>query len=358
MDEIRSNFEKFITGIKIPEDLSTQEESKIVSSIYAYTKEITPQNLYRYRTCSDNHIQALKNDKLLLTKPIKFNDPYDALLYINKERIINEIVNSNTEKSYNHFEKLLNDPDFKEQEIARMGEGFVNAMLQNWTDNGKVKKLSPFQIGLAKKSHIERVNQIVDLAIKALKQSSLVACFSEDINSILMWSHYSLNHTGFSLCYDFKSLFNIDIGLGSTRGSEFVDKKIFPVIYSDKRLDATYYAEFHFMDDLYRRMGIPFPYPFYDKLFYYKCLLYKSTDWSYEKEWRIIKQTNLNIEDDKPDYIFIDNIKPKEIYLGSQIGQDDRKKLLDIAKEKNIDVFQMILNSSEHNYKLSKEKIQ
>ena len=85
--------------------------------------------------------------------------------------------------------------------------------------------------------------------------------------------------------------------------------------------------------------------------------MFKSLDWSYEKEWRIIKQTNLNYEDNKPDFEYITKIRPKEIYLGSQISKDNKEKLIKIGKDKNIDVYQMKIEVFSKEYKLSSEKI-
>ncbi len=343
-------------SIEIPENLPFHEESKKVSEIFDYSKNITPINLYRYRNCSEHHIDAFANDKLLLTKPTKFNDPYDALLYINKKEILNKLVNTDVEAAYKHLEKLLHDPIFKQSEIKKMGSEFVESMIMNWTIDGKAVRLSKEELEEASKGHLTRMNLIIELSIKSLKQSSLVACFSENIDSILMWSHYSANHTGFAVNYDFKNLYTIDVGL-EKKGSEFLDKKLFPVIYSDERLNATYFAEFNFIYDTYMRMGVKFDYHFYDKLFYYKYLLYKSKNWEYEKEWRIIKQTTLEIDDGKPDFIYIDNIRPKQIYLGKEISDFDKSRLIKIAEKKNIEVFQMEIDYSEIEYKLTAKKI-
>ena len=37
--------------------------------------------LVRYRTISENNLNALKEDRLYYSTPANFNDPYDTLLY-------------------------------------------------------------------------------------------------------------------------------------------------------------------------------------------------------------------------------------------------------------------------------------
>ena len=85
--------------------------------------------------------------------------------------------------------------------------------------------------------------------------------------------------------------------------------------------------------------------------------MFKSLDWSYEKEWRIIKQTNLNYDDNKPNIEFIDNITPKEILLGTNVSEENKKKLKNISKEKNIPIYQMKLETFNKEYKLTKEDV-
>ncbi len=103
-----------------------------------------------------------------------------------------------------------------------------------------------------------------------------VLCVSEDIKSILMWSHYSTCHTGFALEYDFEKY------------SEYQLKKnesvILPVLYSKERVDITN----SIIDDI--KNGIKKNYKYKkDDLYWVKALSCKNKDWDYEKEWRFVK---------------------------------------------------------------------
>jgi len=344
----------YLLNKTIPSDLTTREESYIVSEIFKNCWDNTPENLYRYRACNEYSFDALENDKFLLTKPTMFNDPYDSLLFVDKQALIDIITNSENKDS-SLIDRLNNDLEFRNSQIELLGQEFVSYHLQS--PGFKDSQEEAFFNELSDKIHTKLIDNITEESIKSLKQSSLVGCLSENINSVLMWSHYAQNHQGFALNYNFKARYSIETGIPGVKATEFADKKLFPVKYIDERYDATSYLEFNFLYNIHLQLGIKFNQPFFDKLFYYKYLLFKSTDWSYEKEWRIIKQTNLNYDDGKSNFDFIENICPKEIYLGAHITEENKEKLLVIAKSKKIDVFQMKIDYFSKYYKLSKDKI-
>lgn len=68
------------------------QEDEIVGEIFDGCWGITPTNLYSYLPCNQYKFNALEQDKFLLTKPTLFNDPYDSLLFINREQIINMLI--------------------------------------------------------------------------------------------------------------------------------------------------------------------------------------------------------------------------------------------------------------------------
>lgn len=71
--------------------------------------------------------------------------------------------------------------------------------------------------------------------------------------------------------------------------------------------------------------------------------LNKSNDWRYEKEWRYVFPYK-NIENKN---IYLPVPKPKAIYLGAMIEKDNSEKIIEIGKERNIDVYKMNRKVSE-----------
>lgn len=137
--------------------------------------------------------------------------------------------------------------------------------------------------------------------IKTVRSTFRVSCFSQKNDSILMWSHYANSHKGFCLEYDFKML------------KELITLPL-PVKYSN---------------DL--------PNDIDDKL---KLIFTKSKEWSYEEEWRLVKPAEKCVSQSNI-------ISPIAIYLGINMDEQIKKSIMDMAKGKNIKIYQMYLNQNE-----------
>ena len=143
-----------------------------------------------------------------------------------------------------------------------------------------------------------------------LKDSYRISCFSETPCSNLMWGHYSDKHTGFCLEYDVDKL-----------TEKF--KLIMPVIYTEKPFDAS---------DIIDMRGIS------DEFAEICPALFKSKDWSYEKEWRIIENAK-KVECQKmvriPEAV-------TGIYLGFKtLSNNKADELKTLANELNIPLYRM-----------------
>lgn len=149
-------------------------------------------------------------------------------------------------------------------------------------------------------------NEILDNILK-------VYCLSEKMNSILMWSHYANNHEGFCIGYDMKEL---DLK---------VQELTMPVIYSNKLAEKINVDNICNNDFLY-------------------SLLSKCEEWEYEQEWRIIDINNFLLNKDD-NYL---KMKPSELYLGAKTNSKDKETLKEIAKEKQLDVYQMVMSKNEY----------
>ena len=89
-----------------------------------------------------------------------------------------------------------------------------------------------------------------------------------------------------------------------------------------------------------------------DSLFY-SLMCSKGRDWKYEQEWRIWTY-NANIISGNLDnpYMKIGDVKAKAVYLGERMPEYTRRIILEIARLKNIPVYQMKSVMHEHTYKL------
>lgn len=165
-----------------------------------------------------------------------------------------------------------------------------------------------------------------------------VFCATKKYDNPLLWSHYANSHMGFCVGYA-KS----DINELSKRLAEINYTEKMPFINSEERKIES-------------------------------LLYFKSKEWGYEEEWRAVYKLEENdvIHLDFNDYFDEDNklttklyiphgyaqtnnlellasdryitkkCKPQAIYLGLKMNWQDRKDLIEIGKQKNIKIYQMV----------------
>lgn len=181
-----------------------------------------------------------------------------------------------------------------------------------------------------------------------------IACFSEKNDSSLMWGHYANGHRGFCLEYDFKSILKPCNG-GCTDVREcnnfMITPTIAPVIYSKTRFDATSHLFTIMQAEMISKTGIPMGLVYEDTLLISKCLLTKSSDWAYEKEWRLFSPPSIST-DPIPSHTVILSARPTALYIGARSSTEQAQMLSDICRERNIPCYKMIQNYLGDDFKL------
>ncbi len=135
-----------------------------------------------------------------------------------------------------------------------------------------------------------------------------ISCFSESPCSNLMWGHYGGRHRGFCLEYDVEKLV-----------SKF--KVVLPVIYTEKPFQAWRLIDKRGISDPFSEI-IP-------------CL-YKSSDWSYEQEWR----TFIPSEGDGATIASAQSCI-SGIFFGLKSYFNERKEIEAWARKNNVTIYQM-----------------
>ena len=190
--------------------------------------------LYLYRPANDNTLNILRHNRLWASKPDEFNDPFDCDLEI-AEYITEEIILAAINERYGEREQW---PD----EISQ----FINSTIDaagNFTEEER-DRLN------------YETNQLIDKNL-----NSGIVCLSEICDSIRMWSHYAQGHTG--VCFEFSRAYDNDLGdVGLCS----------PVQY------GSHYPQIDLGRMLIYRDGQTID----------LMMRYKSSDWSEEKEWRLI----------------------------------------------------------------------
>ena len=309
----------------------------------------TPDSLFRYRTIDNEGyaLNMLKTDKIWLSTPDKFNDPFDCALKLTPKDMDNEYALKVLESNLSVFKHQFN---FSDKELDRLMKSkhviYDMALLHLKKKYSNSKKPDELKKIAAK---MEKNIKNSDLGMtNRFKDKIYISCFSETNKSILMWSHYAENHEGFCVEYDFKEL----------GANDPVTRYIFPVIYSNKVFDlGNYYShsnkEFddvaaNYMhginiNDIVEGLTLPKRNKRYNNMAIVYAALNKSIDWIYEKEWRYVLPYNNQTL--KP--LCISVPKPQAIYLGAKISKENTEKLIAICKTRDIKIYKMNINPFE-----------
>ena len=338
----RDEFENIIESIKIGPNTPKEEVDRQFLPVIQFIRKNVPEQLYKFRGCAEYSIDAFEKDELWLSKAAFFNDLHDSLLFFDKNAILDSIEKMFSSGAVSPMIDAIKQMQFPNADLQKQATEMFSAL--------DTKQLTEI-VWQSVPGFSQWLDQCFAFAKDGIRERTKMVCLSESIKSPLMWAHYADNHKGFAIGYDFRnneitqcsncpnrSCTNIKLGT------------IYPMIYSDKRYDATRYGQWIVQQQINRIIGFPTE-EFYDDSFLLtKAALHKSNDWSYENEWRIICSTpNLAVEQ-KERYPI--KKKPIAIYFGSQIPDFYRKMLMHIADEKGIPRYQMYVKNYSSKYEL------
>lgn len=292
--------------------LTLDEREKWVRQFYKlyFKREISPKELeqclkYKYKYMPDslfkytkiNHVSDYLSDNLMFISKINdLNDPYEGDILYDLERLYELYVN--------YYFGIILDIDYFDGEIDESD-------LQWYLSN--ISK--------------EEVKNNFDEVIEKFNDTVSVVCLSECNTINPMWSHYSNDHKGVCIEYDFipdsniKQLcFPMDY-VRVTNNEQVLEEILKKGVASHRLLSEIY--------------------------------LKKSHDWDYEREWRVVlfdddSQNLLNISTDGY-FKYIPFLKPKAVYLGLKIDEDDERDVIDLCKFNNIPVYRMVKDNSNYN---------
>jgi Protein of unknown function (DUF2971) len=254
--------------------------------------------LFKYVTL--DRIDILVNQEIRYTQLGAFNDPFEMPVFLEK------LVKASTIDKW--FE-----------------EGFPDELVRDEYEklSNEVKNRIPFNM------FVQEVNKHKHLAIPPLThfleqrmpefretikntdQYFGVLSLTETPDNLLMWSHYSGQHTGMVIDFDEShSIFD------ERKSPKDFIRHLQQVIYSDTRPILDTFEDFSYAD----------------------YMLTKSTEWSYEKEWRIAK-TVTNAKRTIPaspfDICLFDmpSSAIKRVILGARVSAEDVDRVKNILQK-------------------------
>ena len=292
--------------------------------------------LFRYRSMCDQSISALEEDRLYFSAPIRFNDPYDNLIFANSFSIASEMIGNVNYGMDDYLKELRN----------------IDENISEWVGNvwnGKER-------GQVLQSFYKKICSFIDEIRLKLRQNARVICFSEKYDLMLMWSHYADYHKGFVLAYDKNDLKEAQT-YSYKHQKVNANTLLLCVKYVDKQTDLTdevkQYIRHNMIGNMKSIPQIDASVPQIDAsispLKLRQVLIEKSIDWSYEKEWRLINRIP-SIEEESP--IAYIQCRPKAVILGAHCEGENRKRICDLCQRKQIPAYGIFLSDTCSDFRL------
>ena len=267
--------------------------------------EHLPDKLFKYRVLNDHTWDDLSNDTLFVRKTSVQNDTREAniILTPDAETSIRQQLYDDLTRRYGLPRTMVKNAD---DVVLAINDYFKRFVI----DGDAIEK------EFMKTQQYESLRKQIDESFKAFicsiknnsRETYSICSFSSVNNSNLMWGYYADGHKGCCIEYNFKELRSdaLDVAL------------MFPVLYTE---DNRVYLNKYEIDK-----GVD------GSLAMFAATL-KNKEWEHEKEWR---RLYLGTESGKLQKM----PKPTAVYMGERINQENRAKLVELCKEREIKLFQ------------------
>lgn len=314
--------------------------------------EYLPKYLFKYYSPTSENILDIKNQRLWLSHPKSFNDPFDCNIGYDSENYekncLIKFIKENGWVTGDKKSEGFTLTDKNRIINSRLGNYYsMYNRLESYSDaTRKIFETKSEEFQKKIRNILSTKLQQIDYKIEKLKNINIrVACFSElerydeFFNQIVMWSHYADNHKGFCIEYDLEFL-KKEIQFSLNDGEFYSDNKneylierneaiikagLFPIEYTSNRINIPVTKLNQINIDSTGKISYNSN---IDELFY-KAFVVKSANWNYEKEWRIIIDGQIsNYFDNKIPFPYI-----KTIYLGCKAGKELINTMIAIGEE-------------------------
>lgn len=178
------------------------------------------------------------------SSPLYFNDPYDCEFCFQADAL-EGILDRET---YIHLLERRFQLKQEERDRILYSESIERALQIVMQAHG----------GNLSNSWLDNLKNGLRDCMNIIRDAVRVVCLSETYDSMLMWSHYAQNHTGYCIEYCFDE-------------SDMIYKHLYPVKYTNDRYTV---SKMNMINE--------------NTEWIYKTTCRKSDVWSYEKEWHIV----------------------------------------------------------------------
>ena len=318
---------------------------------------IVPTHLYKYRVCNENNLNMIRNRTAWFSCPSEWNDPIDVTVSYDLERdrqILQEQMDEIATKialmfvnqyieSFCEQKKFVTAEEVKKVYYGAFeGENCINtkriiAYLTPIVGEKPAKQIAvKTQEAFAMVDTPKFREQVFGglekmMHFNDIRDTMLTYSLSETYENNHQWAMYADGGKGFCIGYHIKP---------KTEREWSLIQNLLPIYYGDKRplmitrmLDEAleYVVRPETLQDLINQEA--------ESL--YISLNTKTLQWIGEEEWRF-SIPKKQVENNAIPFDFADSI-----YLGENIEEEWKEKLLEIAKEQRLDVYQRKLDSTK-----------
>lgn len=293
-------------------------QTECEQSLLAVTQPLIPGTLYKLSGSDnrDNFTRTLKdieNNRLHMSSPSAFNDPFDCQPYWNYDKIRYRLS-----KSLNK-ENLAETITFHRKQIPPKDVAAFDAAMNHLQDN----------FSEMKQAYTNEVMQQLQPRYDKIRKAYRCASLTEERSSGPMWANYADNGRGFMVSYAAKGM---DINCryesrNSLSGGEPFGF-ILPVVYTG-RYDlsdlSSVIADSEQWYSYQTEMAL---------LTFISSVTYKTPHWSYEREWRVVCS---DCPESAQVYVYL---QATGMYIGYATPKDKKDKLVECARKLHLPIYQ------------------
>jgi hypothetical protein len=288
--------------------------------------------LYKYSPI-ETAIKILENGTFRYASPTTFNDPFDIqteLHFTFNIEQLSEFILKRMDELITIDKQVVIDPDDSWGKIIIfLRKKYIEG---NYSLLNLKKLIIPHLKSLCDIIEQTRVqyNEEWRSELKKIK----IFCLSENYKNILMWSHYSQNHTG--VCFKLKIMPDKDNTICAARKVQYFS------------VPPTFFTTKDWIDSVLLNKKIDV------REIYLEYPLIKYNSWKYEKEWRVwapFDESNDKNYHDMPIY----NDEIESIYIGAKADLELSREIIQLGKRRGVaSFFQSFMDEKSYSLKFIK----
>ncbi|WP_304093255.1 DUF2971 domain-containing protein [Methanobrevibacter ruminantium] len=302
-------------------ELLYSKDTEKIGKAYELKNKKMPNFLYKYKSIDEkgHTFDLLENDLIYLSNANNLNDLYEGEFFYDDQEIYK---NFESEIISNFIEKAkLNDKE--KERLSNSKEPYLELHKLIYETDPIVNTDIPFEEfhNISLKIQLDTLNKVFQDGNNISKENTYLTCFSENHDLILMWSHYADSNQGICIKYNIKDY------------EYFIIRACYPIKYENGYCYTEELSDIK--ENMFKLMYDPY--------------LRKETEWSHEKEWRILFNYQILLRSAikiGEDY-FLKLPKPSAIFLGKRISSENKQKIIDICKKREISLYQMEKDNQE-----------